>query len=238
MKAVSAEQMKKIDRISIEKYGVKAEILMGFAGLDVAITAKRLLGKVERKKVIVLCGKGNNGGDGLTAGTHLKNWGADVKIIFPFQKKELQGLALEQWKKCLSYEIEGIEFAEKEKALNAIEKADLLIDGLFGFSLKGNPREEFAELIDSANFSEKKVLAIDLPSGLEADSGKALKPCIKASATITLALPKKGLLVDSAKPFVGKLFLGYLPIPKMAFEEAGAEAFNFAGELVYEIRGF
>ena len=103
----------------------------------------------------------------------------------------------------------------------ALKKSDLIIDGLIGCGIDGDPKGLFAELIQYTNENSKKVLSIDIPSGLNPDTGEPYNPCIKADATVTFCLPKKGLLERKAKDYVGKLYLADIGIPHEVFEKLG-----------------
>ncbi len=102
-------------------------------------------------------------------------------------------------------------------------KVDLLIDALLGYNLQGNPRDPIATMIREANESEVPILAVDIPSGLQGDSGKPLSPTIKAHSTITLALPKVGLLTEKAKEYVGELYVADLSVPSMVYKKLGID---------------
>jgi len=187
---VSREQMALIDRLMVEDAGIGVARMMELAALDIAVVAARMC---SRGKIVVLCGKGNNGGDGIAAARHLQNWGFECTLIFPFDTAELQGVPAEQLKIAGKMGIPALELAKhREKAMAEIGAAGLVIDALIGYNLNGNPRNGFAELIELCNSAFGKVLAVDIPSGLDAETGRMLRPCVKADASIALTLPKKG----------------------------------------------
>jgi len=196
MQTITSAEMKKIDNLCI-KAGISVQTLMENAGKVVAEIAKKL---IKGKNIVILCGKGNNAGDGLAAARLLEK---EFNITIVLTSNDLH----EEPKKQLTK-------LKNSKILNNIDNLkdfDLIIDALLGFSIKGNPREPIAGLINLANKSNIPLLSIDLPSGLDADTGKAYIPCIKADYTITLGLAKKGLINSK---YTGKLYIGDIGIPK------------------------
>src|SRR4029077_15621685 len=137
---------------------------------------------------------------GMVAARHLANWGVEVNVVVGTTKDRMKDVPLVHlW----VLEKKGVPtlFADYD-----LGDYDLLIDGLIGYGLEGNPRDRVAAMIKDANASGRPILALDLPSGMNATTGEIYDPCIKATATITLALPKTGFLVPSAMPYVGDLY--------------------------------
>ncbi|MBI2575537.1 NAD(P)H-hydrate epimerase [Candidatus Woesearchaeota archaeon] len=210
VQAVGSKQMAELDRLAVSS-GTTIPMMMENAGLAVARIAERMS---ESKSVVVLAGKGNNGGDGLCAARHLINWGFKTKVFLASAKSGLNENSMKQ--------LEALEGMGAD--VSFVSKPDfgscgLIIDALLGYSIKGNPRGVFADMIHNANSSGRKILAVDLPSGLNPDTGKPYNPCIRAYATVTLCLPKKGLLEKAAKPYVGKLFVAYIGVPYSAYRK-------------------
>jgi len=190
------------------------------AGMKLASLASKILeGSVINKKIIVLIGKGNNGGGGLVAARHLHNWGASVSIILGANEK-LRNIPDKQL--GIDRKI-GININEKK----VFADEDLIIDALIGYNLTGNPRESIAEIIRKANNSEIPILSLDIPSGLDSSTGIPYNPCIVASTTLTLALPKNGLMVKKAKRFVGELYLADISIPREIYQKFGVTNKSF-----------
>jgi len=231
---ISAKQMALIDKIMVEQTGIQVIQMMEIAGLDTALLAKTMC---RGKNIAVLCGKGNNGGDGIVAARHLTNFGFNCSLIFPFNPSLLKNVPLHQLKiakKMRTPILNSQNKLQKRKVLGLISKSNLIIDSLIGYNLRGNPKKDFAELIDAANASKKQVLAIDVPSGLDASTGKAFDPCIKASATLALTLPKTGLRKKQAKKFVGKIFVGYLTVPSFVAKKAKIKPKNWFSKNLVE----
>lgn len=207
---LSRKQIAEADRIAIEEYGIAVEQLMELAGFAVAEKAREIC---AGKLIVLLVGKGNNGGDALVAGRHLHNWGFEITAVHPFPEQEFKGIPKQQFEILKKMQIKNFEFGN-ENSGKALQNADLIIDGLFGFNLESTPRGKFAELIEKVNSLNKRVLAVDLPSGLDADSGKAEGACINASATVTFAAMKKGLTTAKGKKAAGDVSVADIGIPK------------------------
>jgi len=230
--AVTAAQMSEVDRVTVEELGFDVLQIMETAGRAVALFARRLLGGDPReKRIVVLCGTGGNGGDGMVASRHLANWGAEVEIFL--SKRPESGPALHQ----LTI-LEQLGFAIHESGESgSLPPADLVVDALLGFSLAGAPRGETARLIDIANRHGVPILAIDLPSGMDATSGNSFEPCIHAHATLTLGLPKTGLIVQNSRKMTGELVVADIGIPAEAYRRVGTEVapwFAVANEISVE----
>lgn len=221
--SITVDQMREVDRLMVEEFGVNIRMMMENASRNIARHTMSTLG--PNKSVVVLCGKGNNGGDGLGAARHLINFGADVTCLITSKPHELTPDAMAQFNilKAIDAKVEHITTDNIQTAKNNINNSDFIIDALLGYNLQGKPREPIASLINLANDSQKPILAVDIPSGLSGDDAKASNPTIKANETITLALPKTGLLKDEAKPYVGELFVADLSVPREVYEKLNIE---------------
>jgi NAD(P)H-hydrate epimerase len=210
--------MAEVDRITVDELGFDVLQIMETAGRAVALFARQLLaGDPRAKRITVLCGTGGNGGDGMVAARQLANWGAEIDIIL--SNRPEHGSARHQLEILRRL---GMTVHEPG-AMAQLPPADLIIDALLGFSLAGAPRGEAARLIELANAHGAPILAVDLPSGMDATSGECFSPCIRASATLTLGLPKTGLRVPNARQATGNVFVADIGIPKVAYERAGIE---------------
>jgi NAD(P)H-hydrate epimerase len=219
--AVTGEQMAEVDRIMIRELGVDVLQLMELAGYQVAAFARdRMLGGDARaKRVLALCGTGGNGGDGMVAARLLHAWGAEVEVWLSRRPDPARGVAAHQ---LAILERMGIPIVDATLDPQ-LPAADLIIDGLLGFSISGPPSGEAAALIRAANGSSTPILAIDLPSGLTATNGDALDPCVRATATLTLALPKLGLFAAGVGAFVGELHAADIGVPPGVYRRFGLE---------------
>ncbi len=227
---VTAEEMRRIDDVTIREFQVDVLSLMENAGRATATLAVRMLrGITLGKRVACMVGGGNNGGDGMVVARHLANWGADVNVIVGTTKDKMKDIPLEQ---LHILEKIGIPILSTDYALRHYE---LLIDGLIGYGLEGNPRDRVAMIIKDANSSRRPILALDLPSGMNATTGETYDPCIKATATITLALPKTGFLSPSASPYVGDLYLADISIPRKVYQSFGQQNILFQSDTLLKI---
>ena len=213
--AITTDQMMEVDRLMIEEYGIALMQMMENAGSHLASLAIQLMkGSSAKKKAVVLCGGGNNGGGGMAAARHLHNRGVEIKIRLATKPENLKEIPSHQWNILQKLKLQSAETAD-------LAKADLIIDALIGYGIRGNPQGEAAEWILRANHSGAPILSLDLPSGLDATSGQPGEPCIRAAATLTLALPKEGLLKESAKGFVGDLYLADIGVPPELYRRLG-----------------
>ena len=227
---VTAEEMRKMDNATIQEFHVDVLVLMENAGRATATLAKQMLRETTfGKHVGCLVGGGNNGGDGMVAARHLANWGADVKVIASSTKDKMKEVPLGQ---LHILEKMGVPILSTDYALRDY---DLLIDGLIGYGLEGNPRDRVAMIIKDANASERPILALDLPSGMNATTGEAYDPCIKATATLTLALPKTCFLSPIASPYVGDLYLADISIPRKVYQSFGQQNILFQNDTLLKI---
>jgi NAD(P)H-hydrate epimerase len=217
--SVTAAQMAEVDRVTIEDLHIPVEVLMENAGRQIAAAARAFLGgSVAGKRVIGLVGSGNNGGDAAGALRHLLNWSARICAEFTGPQDRMRETTRYQLMRILlatTAETAIVHDASQNGFRDL--RADLLIDGFLGYSAHGAPREPIAALIDAANASRLPILAVDLPSGVEPDSGEVRGAAIRAQATVTLALPKPGLLAPGAHDYVGELLLADIAIPHAAF---------------------
>jgi NAD(P)H-hydrate epimerase len=206
---LTADQMLEVDRLMVEDYGIQLIQMMENAGRNLAILAweEFLNRNPSGKTVDVLAGSGGNGGGALVCARHLINWGAEVKVFLTKPINDLVGVTKTQGEILTRM---GQKIGSNNN-LHDRDRQDLILDGIIGYSLVGSPRGNAAEMIRWANAGSAPILALDLPSGLDATTGKAKDPVIKAEATMTLALPKTGL--KHSPDLVGELYLADIGVP-------------------------
>ena len=221
--------MAEADRIASEELGIPLESLMENAAHQIAVAARLFLGRVAGKRIVAFAGSGNNGGDALGALRHLSGWGANVGVVLSRPAERLYPLARRQHDILAN-------LGMKQDA--TVDDAELLIDGLLGYSASGPPRDAVADLIRAANASRLPILAVDLPSGLHPDTGEPLGVAIRAALTVTLALPKRGLIAMRSHALVGDLLLADIGIPPQVFDRLTIETRGLfeSGDLVRIIR--
>ncbi len=213
--ALTTNQMIEVDRLMIEEFGIELIQMMENAGRNLTELTSQILGaSASKRSVCVLCGRGNNGGGGMVAARHLHNRGADVHVIR--LAGELKDVPAKQWNILENIGLRNEPYFE-------LSDADILVDALIGYGLQGDPRPEVAVWIEKINAAKKPVLALDAPSGLDTTSGTAGKPTVRADATMTLALPKVGLMSDSVHEYVGDLYLSDISVPPELYRKIGLD---------------
>ena len=215
MKIVTTDEMIDMERQS-DKAGVPPSVLMENAGLVIARHIHRLIGNVAGRDIVVLVGPGNNGGDGLVAARHLRDWGARVCVYLPVPRKDDKNLQL------VKERVIRVVIAENDKKYadlhTALSTADVVVDAIFG---TGKLRPISGAIKDILNRvrDEKKarpamnIVAVDLPSGVDSDSGAADPATLAADMTITLGYPKIGLFYSPGSELIGKLVIADIGIP-------------------------
>jgi len=223
--AVTVEQMREVDRLMIEEYSILLIQMMENAGRNLATLVSTIAQGGPGKSVLVLAGRGNNGGGGLVASRHLSNMGNRVQVILAANVDRLPEVPRHQASILLKM---GVELQEAgacdgERLEELVGSADVIVDALIGYSLSGAPRGSAAVLIEKANASGGPIVSLDVPSGLDAGSGRIYEPSIRATATLTLALPKTGLGTQEARGRVGDLYLGDLSVPPGLYRRLGLD---------------
>ncbi len=220
--ALTAAQMARVDRVLIDELGLDVLQPMEVAGRAVAAFARdRFLdGDPRDRRVVVLAGGGGNGGDGLVAARFLLGWGARVEVWLGLEPATLRGPAARQHGALVELGVPLV----PPSGTPRLSVADLMIDALLGFGLAGPPSGATADLVRAANAAAAPVLAVDLPSGLDATDGTVFDPCIRAAATLTLALPKTGLLTPAARTVVGALYAADIGVPAAVYARLGVAA--------------
>ncbi len=218
---ITTEQMIEVDRLMMEEYKITLIQMMENAGRCLAILAiDRFLKKdIATKKVIVLAGTGGNGGGALVCARRLHSWGVQVEVFLTAAASKMTPIPKHQ---LTILQRIGIPI-KNGKELDTIQNADLIIDGIIGYSIKGNPFGLPKNMIDWANQQFIPILSLDTPSGLGLTTGKVHSPTIKACATLTLALPKNGLYGKMASTVVGDLYLGDISVPPELYKEDSLE---------------
>src|SRR5216684_639671 len=183
--AVSAAQMREVDRIMVEDIGISLLQMMENAGRAFAELTRIQLSGASNRRVVVLAGRGGNGGGGMAAARRLAIWGAEVRVVLAHQDAALAEASAHQLKSLRAI---GVPVHPASEAAALMHEADVVLDALLGYSIDGPPREPEAGLIRIANSNGLPILALDLPSGLDPDSGLPHDPTIRATRTVTLAL--------------------------------------------------
>ena len=216
--AVTREQMREVDRLMIEEYRIQLLQMMENAGLNLAELVRRSLnGPLDSQRIVVLAGRGNNGGGGLAAARRLSAWGAHVEVVLAGSPEAYRDAPAQQLDTLQRMGVPVPRFRD------SLPRHDIIVDAVIGYGLSGAPRGAAADLIVAANASPAPVISLDVPSGVDVDSGEALSEAIHATATLTLALPKTGLLQSKARPYVGQLYLADISVPLSLYAKLGLE---------------
>ena len=221
---VTREQARDIDTTAINEYGVKGLILMENAGRACALEAADMLGEPEGKQVAIFCGTGNNGGDGFVIARHLVNRGCSVhtflagRIEAVLQKAGDAALNLQI---ALNMNIPVTETDDEPAAQSALKKsanADLVIDALFGTGLDRAVGEPYRSIISGINELRAPVLSVDVPSGLDCDTGEPLGVAVRADRTVTFVLSKRGFARPESGDYTGEVTVAEISVPQAVIE--------------------
>lgn len=212
MKVTTADEMRTIDSETINTYGIPGVVLMERAGLSVAFRVKEL---ARRCEVIVLSGRGNNGGDGFVVARNLHNDGWDVRVFVTVKPKDLKGDALLHYKIAVKY---GVQIKPIEDLLirqqTIFKPHSIVVDALLGTGLSKDVTGLLSDVMDIVNASGRPVFSVDIPSGISSDNGQIMGNAVKARYTITFGLPKRGHLVHPGAEYSGRLFVEHIGFPK------------------------
>ena len=221
--------MREIDRIAIGS-GLSLLQMMENAAIRLSEVSWSFLELRPKHRVVVLAGGGNNGGGALAAARHLANRGADVTVVLDRPLSDLTDAGRRQ-----------LDILEQARVIVSFEPPTApgaIIDGLIGYGLQGDPQDQTSVLIQWANESGAPICSLDLPSGLDANTGVPGTPCVRASVTLTLALPKTGLFSPTARTVTGTVLLADISIPAGVYETLGlARPDAFSASPVIEIAG-
>jgi hydroxyethylthiazole kinase-like uncharacterized protein yjeF len=204
---LTSGQVKQVDALAHERFGVPVDWLMEAAGWQVA--------RFCRGRTAVVCGVGNNAGDGLAAARHLHRWGR-LSSVSCADAGRLRGPA--------ARELEALQKVGVSVSSGLdLDGAEIVADALFGTGLSRPPEGVFAQWIDAINSSRLRVVAVDLPSGLDADTGLAYAPTVRAHTTVTLGLPKAGLLTADGPSVAGEVWVADIGVPFEAYAAIGID---------------
>ncbi len=224
--SVTSPQMREIQRAAQEEFGLDIIQITENAGRAVSTLALAMLGgKARGQHIVVLAGGGNKGAAGLCAVRHLSNWGFVVEPVFGEVETEMSFAARKQLQILRQSGI--VEPTDSETSEITMEEhlhaADLVIDALVGYGHSGPLTGIAGALVQLATSSGKAILAVDVPSGVNANTCEAFDPAIHATTTLMLDLPKKGLIEPRSRPFAGELYLADLGIPRTVPERFGIQ---------------
>jgi NAD(P)H-hydrate epimerase len=216
---LSRDEVRTIDRRAIEEFGVPGVVLMENAGRG---AAEMLVALGIHGPVAVCCGKGNNGGDGYVIARHLDNRRVPVRVLLFARPEELTGDAAVNYqvlsRSGVPIEVRAEVAPDVAVLRRELESAEWVVDALFGTGLAGPLRAPFDRVIEAINTSPARVLAVDIPSGLDCDTGEPLGPCVRAHHTVTFVAAKKGFGNPASHAWVGCVHVVDIGAPRVLVE--------------------
>ena len=218
-KSLTREEMRELDRKAIEEYKIPGIVLMENAGRNLAEEILQMIDDPHQAKVAILCGKGNNGGDGFVVARHLHNHSIHVDVFLIARVSDIlkDGDTGTNLQILLNMKIpvnEILDIPGVNSILKELHNYNILADALFGTGLSGDVREPFKTLIGGVNNLNKTIISVDIPSGLDCNTGKILGVAIKATKTVTFAIAKKGFFLNDGPSYTGKVIVSDIGIPK------------------------
>ena len=216
MKAVTPVEIKNMDLKAAKNFGLREDLLMENAGAALAdAVRKEVGGSIKDANIVFLCGRGNNGGDGFVAARVLLEKGYTVKVLCCFKEGESKGLSLKQLKKLKPVVVEFLPSAFEE----IIRESSVIVDALLGIGAQGEIEDPHKTWIRIVNRCSIPVISVDIPSGLDSLRGIPLGECVKAKLTLTMGLPKIGLLYENVTTYTGKLCVANIGYPEEILED-------------------
>ena len=217
MKVCRTAEMRQMDKQATDEYGIPPEILMENAGEAVYAVIQKEIG-IAVKKFVVLCGPGNNGGDGFVITRKLHSRGGEVRVFLLAHRDRYQGAAKKNLEIIERFPIEIKVITSVSQITKAITSADAVVDALLGTGLDRDVEGLLCQVIKAVNASGKKVFAVDIPSGINGDNGREMGVSVKADTTITFGLPKIGNLLYPGYSQGGKLYVSHISFPQPLYE--------------------
>lgn len=213
-RTVSVEQACVFDRWAIGKCGIPSVVLMENAGRAVAEEVLRSIKGKPRAQVSVVCGAGNNGGDGFVAARHLLNKGVAVTVFFIGSPDNLKQDAAVNYKILRKFNCHLRQIRRVDKVFStALKRFSVIVDAVFGVGLNRPVNEPFQSVIEAINAGGAKIVAVDIPSGLDGDTGEIMGACVKADVTVTFSCAKKGMFLGQGPKHCGKIVVADIGIP-------------------------
>ena len=222
---LSREEVRGVDKWAIEEVGVPGVVLMENAGRSCAEVIEDKLAGVERPKVCIFCGTGNNGGDGYVIARHLLNKGFEVVVVICGERGKVKGDARTNLDilEHLGQRVEQVALRDDDIGgqVGALAAgADMIVDGLFGTGLSGRLSDEYRGLIESINAQSCPILSVDIPSGLDCDTGEVLGAAIRATYTVSFVAVKRGFVgAGGACEYTGEIYVGSIGVEAADFYE-------------------
>ena len=228
---LSREQSRRVDALAISEYGIPGMVLMENAGrgvVEILLRKDETLTGADAPLVSILCGKGNNAGDGFVVARHLEIHGVRCHVLLLCHPSELRGDAQANYKILQHTNVRTIDLSQSEDLATELDAhsgtAVWLVDAMLGTGARGEPRAPFRTAIEWANRQSARRLALDVPSGLDCDSGAAAEVCFSADCTCTFVAAKQGFAQPTAEPYLGDLRVVSIGVPPRLILEVASGA--------------
>jgi NAD(P)H-hydrate epimerase len=233
---LTAEQMRAADRHAIETLGIPSLVLMENAGREVVRAMEAAFPRLLHASVLVLCGRGNNGGDGLVIARHLAARGVAVRAALVAEPSQLSGDCEAQWRILRHLALPCFTVGPKGWAelRDELDEVDLVVDALLGTGFRGPLEGLLAEIVEDLNAANVPVVAVDVPSGLSGDAAAVTGPAVEATLTVTFAAPKVCHVFAPAAELCGELVVADIGIPESSLLESGSELLLVDDEMAHE----
>ncbi len=221
---LTREQVRRVDELAIHRYGIAGLVLMENAGRSAAAIIDQVYG--PKGKAVIFCGSGNNGGDGCVIARHLHNAGWSVRVVLAGDVSRMTPNASANYRIIEAMglaHLVSVDVATQQAAASSITPDEIVVDALLGTGFSGEVRSPLAELIHAINSASKRaVVAVDLPSGLDCDTGTPGRATIRADLTITFVARKRGFDSQEAVPFLGRIEVADIGVPRELLMEVAA----------------
>ncbi len=211
---LTRDEIAAIEKETEEKYGISRLILMENAGRLTAETVAERCGEIQGKKVCIVSGKGNNGGDGFVAARYLFNMGAGVKVFYCGFPGSFTSISFTNYEILCKMNIESFSLENAKSADFELKDADVVVDALFGTGVRGEVAGRPAELIAAVNESRKFIVCADIPSGLDADTGRICGTAVRGCVTVSFGFAKKGFFLNDGPEYCGDIVVKDIGFPK------------------------
>jgi len=218
MKISTVQQMREMDRKAVQQYFIPELLLMENAGLSAVEFLKTKL-PLSNRKILVICGPGNNGGDGFVIARLLHSDKCQVTVLVLADPNNYQGSSRTNFQILQQIGVQCLVVHTDADFTSSLKNADVVVDAIFGTGLARPPEGVYAQVIDSMNASGKPIISIDIPSGIHGDSGQVMGSAVKATWTVTFGLPKTGTLLYPGYENVGELFISHISFPPALYED-------------------
>ncbi len=219
MKLATSQEMRNIDRRAVRNFGIPGTVLMENAAAAIMAEMERFFGGLAGLKVGILCGKGNNGGDGLALARRLRIRGVPVRVALLAPFATLQGEAKVNLAILRKTDVEIVQNASTQAIASLVEWSDVLVDALLGVGLSSPLKGNYAFAVELLNAAGRPVVAVDVPTGVNSDTGEVMGSAVRADLTVTMALPKRGLVLFPGASHAGKVRVADIGIPPEVIEK-------------------